>query len=110
MAKKRKTSSGPSFKLVTLIWVDITSQHGGWTPIELVEPTLSRVVTCGIVVHQDKETITLVTDITDFLDVNERTTIPKSNIEKLVDLGTWTLEERTAGNGTWVLVIQPGKR
>jgi len=76
------------FTPVLIEWRDATSEDGGWIHYDEVDEELLTVISCGLFFSQNKESITIVQSAfkdMEFPSISGNTTIPKSNIIKLVE-------------------------
>lgn len=69
--------------LVMVKWVDSAFAHG-WTLKETARKhTVSAIVSVGILLHEDREKITIMQSVSDKDDAGDGITIPKCSIKKI---------------------------
>lgn len=68
-------------KPLFIVWDD-SCAYPGWTPIEDFGPRPALCISVGFLVHEDKRSVTITNALTEFNDVNDPLTIPKSAILK----------------------------
>lgn len=77
---------GDKIKLVIVEWVD-SAFLSGWVNKDVaIEHTISKCVSVGILIYQDKVKITLVNGISDTQNVTDGISIPVVSIKRIREL------------------------
>ena len=92
MSKKKKTPKTKyvdiqKFEQLRIDWKDHFTTSQGWTTLGSLDHSPQRVVSTGIKVYEDKEVVTLASNMDQNMKVADTTTILKNCIIKRTKLG-----------------------